>query len=66
MNFPVLLGRVGCGVWGWVRCTTDLGLLASFKVHLAELVSKEPYLVVFLLKKSSRFIASLDVIMRDF
>lgn len=57
---------MGCGVQTWVRCTPDLVRFAFFKVYLAELISKEPYLAVYLLKTSSRFIASLDVIMKDF
>ena len=40
-------------VWGVEvgKCTLDFILFAFFKVNLAGLISKEPYLVVYLLKE---------------
>lgn len=54
LNFPLFLGSLGW--WSEARyvevdqVNTDVKLLAFYKVHLAELISKGPYLMMYLLK----------------
>lgn len=43
-------GGGGC-MWRWVRHTPAFVIFRVFKVHLAALISKEPCLVVYLLKE---------------